>query len=172
MLPMGPERPVLSGLSPQVINEGSSANGGGTGGTEAPTSPVLHCKMDLDKVSCSLSLPWGVSDTQQKGTVTKLTGIRQLKAGFLGSTRSALLPMFAWPFCGTPYDSRRGPPPMGDKEPRPPPQPALEWRWGWAYALSFPLPRVGLSGARLDTDLCQTRRTPVRDGHSVRHSSG
>ncbi|XP_074865885.1 actin filament-associated protein 1-like 1 isoform X2 [Carettochelys insculpta] len=33
----------------KVIKEASSANGGGAGGTEAPTSPVLHCKMDLDK---------------------------------------------------------------------------------------------------------------------------
>ncbi|XP_073211932.1 actin filament-associated protein 1-like 1 isoform X5 [Lepidochelys kempii] len=33
----------------KVIKEGSRASGEGTGGTEAPTSPVLHCKMDLDK---------------------------------------------------------------------------------------------------------------------------
>uniref|UniRef100_K7GBX3 Actin filament-associated protein 1-like 1 n=1 Tax=Pelodiscus sinensis TaxID=13735 RepID=K7GBX3_PELSI len=33
----------------KVMKEASSANGAGAGGTEAPTSPVLHCKMDLDK---------------------------------------------------------------------------------------------------------------------------
>lgn len=44
---------VLSGcwgLSPQVIKEASSP---AAGGMEAPTSPVMPCKMDLDKVMVS-----------------------------------------------------------------------------------------------------------------------
>lgn len=38
------------GLSPQVIKEASSP---AAGGMEAPTSPVMPCKMDLDKVMVS-----------------------------------------------------------------------------------------------------------------------
>lgn len=48
-----PLRSILSvcwGLSPQVIKEASSP---ATAGMEAPTSPVMPCKLDLDKVMVS-----------------------------------------------------------------------------------------------------------------------
>uniref|UniRef100_A0A674JK48 Actin filament-associated protein 1-like 1 n=1 Tax=Terrapene triunguis TaxID=2587831 RepID=A0A674JK48_9SAUR len=45
----GAEALVLAVQSKEQAEEWLKVPGGGTGGTEDPTSPVLHCKMDLDK---------------------------------------------------------------------------------------------------------------------------
>lgn len=50
---------VTAGLSLQVIKEASSP---AAGGMEAPTSPVLPCKMELDKVMVSKGLCGAAGD--------------------------------------------------------------------------------------------------------------
>ncbi|XP_038267867.1 actin filament-associated protein 1-like 1 isoform X1 [Dermochelys coriacea] len=62
----------------KVIKEGSSASGGGTGGTEAPTSPVLHCKMDLDK---RLSQDKQASDSDSAAAGENCTPMSRRKHG-------------------------------------------------------------------------------------------